>query len=259
VIANNPFGQHGIDHLSASSVNAFISSPGLWARQYLAKQRDGGNPKMWRGSAVEVGYAAYLRTGNLEEAHDAALRAYELSVETNVVQSEEDVKRQFDLIEPMLGQCLKWTPPSALNATQIKIEHWFDDVPVPLIGYVDLAFEGIDVDLKTTEKCPSKPSRAHVRQISLYRAARNKEGALLYVTDKKHAYYPVTDEMMQQGLDDLQDGARRLTRLLAAFDKSEDLLQALPIDWDHWMAPKQTVAPRTASAADDFVPVELEN
>ncbi len=246
----------GIRHYSPSNLNTYIQSPGIWARQYLAEQRDGGNPKMWRGNAVEIGFAAYLRTSNLEEAYDAAMRSYALNVEAEGW-PVDDAKAQLDLIEPMIGQCLLWTPPSELNATQIKIEHWFDDVPVPVIGYVDLAFEGIDVDLKTTEKCPSKPPRNHVRQVSLYRAARQREGALLYVTSKRYAYYPVTDEMMATGLEELHDAARKVTKLLAAFDKKEDIIDVLPIDWDHWMAPKQS-APRTASAADEFTAVELE-
>jgi hypothetical protein len=249
--------QAGFQHFSPSNLNKYIASPGLWAMAYLGGSKDGGNPKMWRGTAVEAGFAAYLRKGNLEEAYDAALRAYDTFLIYNGTDGP-GVVPQRNLIEPMISQCLLWTPPSDLNATQIEVEHWFDDIPVKIKGFVDLAFEGVDVDLKSTEKCPSKPPQAHVRQVALYRAARQRAGGLLYVTDKRHAYYEVTDEMAEKGLADLHDAARKVTKLLAAFEKPQDILDVLPIDWDHWMAPKQT-APETASVADEFVAVQLEN
>ena len=41
--------------------------------------------------------------------------------------------------------------PGELAATQVRIVHWFDDVPIPIIGFVDFAFmDDRDVDLKTT-------------------------------------------------------------------------------------------------------------
>jgi hypothetical protein len=256
----NPFQRHGIGHLSPSSINKFITSPGLWARQYLGGVKEGGNVKMWRGSAVEAGYVAALRQLAPCCALDVAKDSFWLNVEENSVNAQDtaEVKGQECLIKPMLEQCLRWAPPSALNAAQIKIEHWFPDVPVPVIGYVDLAFEGIDIDLKTTTRCPSKPDPSHVRQVSLYRAARERAGGLLYVTDKKHAYFDVDDQMMGAALVQLNDAALKLTKLLAAFDKPQDIIDVLPIDWDHWMAPKAAAAPRTASASSDFSAVELE-
>jgi hypothetical protein len=45
--------------------------------------RESGNPKMWRGNAVEAGFAAYLRKGNLEEAQAVAECAYLNALEFN--------------------------------------------------------------------------------------------------------------------------------------------------------------------------------
>jgi PD-(D/E)XK nuclease superfamily len=248
--------QAGIFHYSPSSLNKFIQSPGIWARQYLGGTREVGNVKMARGNAVEAGYVAHLRGLPLDLALPFADRRFWLEVEENKTEgSEADEQRK--LIKPMLEQCLAWVPPSELNASQIKVEYWFPDIPVSIVGYVDLAFEDIDIDLKTTEKLYSltKPRSDHVRQASLYRAARKKDGGILYVTDKKHLYFDVTDEMMGVALTQLNDAARKLTKLLAAFDKPEDIIEVLPIDWDHWLAPKAN-APRTASASALFTAVE---
>jgi hypothetical protein len=64
-----------------------------------------------------------------------------------------------------------------LSASSLNLwmaNHWFDRVPVPLVGYLDFAFTAdIDIDLKTTRACPSWPRGNHVRQVALYRAARS--------------------------------------------------------------------------------------
>jgi hypothetical protein len=248
--------QAGIFHYSPSSLNKFIESPGLWARQYLGGNREASNAKMARGLAVEAGYVATLRGIPLDLALSIADQRFWLEVKENKAEGPE-ADEQWKLIEPMLKQCLDWTPPSELNATQIRIEHWFPDVPVSIIGYVDLSFEGIDVDLKTTEKLYSltKPRPDHVRQAALYRAARKKDGCILYVTDKKYLSFEVTDEMMNVALERLSDAARKVTKLLASFDKPEEIIDVLPIDWDHWKAPKAN-ASKTASASALFTAVE---
>jgi len=121
------------------------------------------------------------------------------------------------------------------------VEHWFDPVPIPVIGYLDFAFDGLDVDLKTTKACPSKPRPEHVRQVSLYRAARGRDGGLLYVTDKKHAYYPVDDQMMDEALMEMHAAALSLNNFLARMDSREDVLRSLPFDWEYFAAPKTKV------------------
>ena len=233
----NPFEVHGITHLSPSSLNLFIQQPGIWALRYLAHQKDAGNVKMWRGNAVEKGFVAYLRSFNVELGYQAAMESFIYDVTANNAQGEA-AEKETQLIEPMLDQCLLWTPPSMLLAAQIEIEHWFGSVPVPIKGWVDMSFEDTDVDLKTTMRCPSKPDSSHVRQVSLYRAARNKKGALLYVTDKRNAYFDVTDEMMAKGISELEDAAKKVFKLLGAFANSDDILAVLPIDWDDYRAPK---------------------
>jgi hypothetical protein len=250
----NPFEKHGIGHLSPSSLNLFIAQPGIWAWRYLARQKEASNERMIRGNAVEAGFVALLRGAAWADALEHAHSVFWV----NFCAESPEAIEQGRLIEPMLKQCLAWSAPSELNAAQIQVEHWFDDVPVPVMGYVDLAFEGADIDLKTTMRCPSKPDNSHVRQVSLYRAARNKAGGLLYVTDKKHAYFDVTDEMMAKGLAEFADAARRVTKLLGAFEKPEDILAILPIDYDDFRAPKERVDARATGATADFSVAVLE-
>ena len=237
-MSNHPFERFGISHLSPSSLNCWRASPGVWALRYLSKIRDDGNAAMWRGSAVEAGMAALLRGAKLDEATTLALQSFDLNSQGDIT---GELGSERDLIEPMLTECLKWQAPSALNATQLKIEHWFEHIPIPVIGYLDLAFDGIDVDLKTTKACPSSPRPDHVRQVSLYRASRERLGGLLYVTAKRHAYFPVDDDMMARGLSDLESDALSLMNFLSRCDDRRAAIKSLPMDVDHFMFPKLKV------------------
>ncbi len=234
----NSFARFKIEHLSASSLNLWRAAPGIFALRYIAKIKDAGNAAMWRGTAVENGLAALLRGSNLADAMDLARQNFDINA-TNAADDELSAER--DLISPMLDQCAKWQPPSDLNATQQKIEYWFDDVPVPVIGWLDFAFDGIDVDLKTTKACPSSPRPDHVRQISIYRAARKRSGGVLYVTPKKSAYFDIDDDMMSNALDELRADALSLNNFLARCDSKQDALKSLPVDWTHFQAPKVKV------------------
>lgn len=227
------FERFGIKHLSPSSLNLWRTAPGIWAIRYLGQIKDEGNAAMFRGTAVENGLIALLRGQPLPAAIEAAHQSFDLN-SGGVI----DEGGERDLIAPMIEQCAKWKPPSDLNATQLKVEWHFDPVPIPVIGFLDLAFDGIDIDCKSTKALPSTPRAEHVRQVSLYRAARGREGGLFYVTSKKHAYYPVTDEMMDEALSELQAAAYSLNNFLSRMDSKEDIFRSLPVDYDHYQAPK---------------------
>lgn len=232
---SHAFQRHGIEHLSCSSLSLWRSAPGLWAVQYLAKIKDGGNAAMWRGSAVEGGLSTLLRTNNIDAACSAAMQAFDLNAQGEVT---NEINDERNLIVPMINQCALWAPPSPLNATQLRIEHWLDNIPVPIIGYLDFAFEDIDIDLKSTKACPSTPRAEHVRQVSLYRASRGRQGGILYVTGKKHAYFNVDDDSMERSLGDLTADALSLRNFLARCESKQDALRSLPIDFEHFRAPK---------------------
>lgn len=258
----NDFTRFGIDHLSPSSINAWKSSPGIWALRYLASVRDKGNAAMWRGTAVEAGYAAHLRGATLNNAYKIAAQTFITLAGGEIT---EEIEAENANVKAMLFECLNWKPPSMLLATQIRVEHFFDDIPIPVMGYVDLSFEHEDVDLKTTKACPSSPRGDHIRQVSLYRAARKKRGGLLYVTGKKHAYYPVDDASMKVALDEMREDALSLMNFLSNFKDRATVLKCLPIDWESFMAPKvRTPLSKVLAARDDasgfeFIPMTIED
>lgn len=224
------FAKHGIEKLSPSSLNLWRALPSLWAMQYLGGYRSEDGPSAWRGKAVEDGMVAILR-GSDGEGH--AMQTFEANAMGEASDEIEDERKR---IAPMIGQVRKWQPAAPLIATQLKVEHWFDGVPLPVIGYLDFVFEdGHIVDLKTTKACPSAPKRDHARQVALYRAARsNAPGSLLYVTDKRHECYPVGDNLAAECLAEMRRDALTLEAFLDRVDSAQDALHILPFDTDHF-------------------------
>lgn len=239
----NSFQRFGIDHLSPSSLLLYRANAGLWAVQYIAKRKDNGNPAMLAGTAVEHGVDALLRGADLPHAKARALNTFDDNIKTGEGWDADSIKDGRARIEPMLATSATWTPPGPLNAWQLKVEFWFDKIPIPIIGWLDFGFDGVDIDLKTTLKCPSEPRPDHVKQVALYRAARGRAGGILYVTPKRHAYYEVDDQMMTDALVDLEAAAFSISNLLARMDGPDDVIKCLygSIDWDHFRAPKTRV------------------
>lgn len=233
-MTNSAFRRHGIEWLSPSSLNLWADQPGLWTLRYLAGVREETGPAMARGKAVEDGMLQCLH--GKPGAVQAALSTFEQNVAGEI---SDEIEAEQLLIAPMLAQCMLWNPPGQLLASQIKVEHFFDGVSVPVIGYLDFSFEPTDVDLKTTKKCPSAPRPEHVRQVALYRAARAKAGGLLYVTDKRQAYFDINDDARDVALGELHSAALTLERFLSRFESGEDAIRCLPMNRDSFRFSKQ--------------------
>ena len=215
------------EHHSPSSIKQWRNAPVIWCLKYLYGWRDGG-PKMWRGTAVEHGFAGYLQGAAFEAALNIALARY-MNEASGEITPEIDECRT--LIEPMLKQAITWHQKTMLSLarTQIKIETYLDGVERPFIGYVDFAFmDDSDLDTKTTEACPSKPRPDDVRQIAVYEKARKRRQSLLYITDKKHALFTPPQEELDAALQDIIVGAKSLERFLSVMPDRETALRCLP-------------------------------
>lgn len=226
------FERHGIRWLSPSSLGMWRENPGLWGLKYLGGFKEDAGPAAWRGSAVEGGLNILWRDGSMAEALTAALGAFEANAMGEV---SDDIDAERDLIKPMLETLANATRPhGAIMAYQLKIEARLDDVPVPIIGYIDFAFEdGLIVDLKTTKACPSAIKPEHARQVALYMEARGSDyGSVLYATAKKWASFPV--ENKEEAVASIRRDALSLKRFLERFETPRSALGALPMNVDHY-------------------------
>lgn len=235
----NAFERHGIKHLSPSALNCWRETPGLWCLRYLAQVRDESSPAAQRGNAVERGVEKLLRGAPREEASLFAQQEY-LNLTQGVI--NEETEAEAALIPGMVKQAATWhmdmigsNSIEALAACQLKIETWLDGVSVPVIGYVDFTFMGgPDIDCKTTKRCPSEPRPDHLRQIALYAKARQRPAALLYLTDKKFAFYCPPEEALSAAVNELAAVGRSLEAFLSLIPDAESALRCMPHQTDHY-------------------------
>jgi hypothetical protein len=230
----NPFEVLGIDHVSPSNLNTWVSSPALWAVRYGLGLKSETSAKMALGKAVEAGLQVVLMGNDIGEAIDHALTVYDL--ETPVDGGDKEKK----LVEPMLGQAIEamveldigGRPPALL---QRKLEGILPGTPVPCIGFTDFEWEHHILELKTTQRMPSEPSASHMRQIAFYWKVTEKVPTILYVTPKAFKVYTPSPEQLQEAYEELCYLGRTLTTSLNKFGTVAGIFQAYPADFTNFM------------------------
>lgn len=187
------FQKHGIDHLSASSINLWSNAPDVWVMQYLHGLRTPMGPAPWRGICVEDAVVDTLLGGSEKEAIEKALDKFD----KRFLIGDEQTTKERDMITPMVQQAVEELTefgkpefPDEGKQEKISITAKGDDWSIPVIGYLDLVFpqHGMVIDLKTTGRIPSKMSPEHQLQRAIYQKAKGNMGVkFLYISGKKSA------------------------------------------------------------------------
>lgn len=232
----NALEKHGITHLSASSVNLFISQPALWAASYLMKRRTGVGPAAHRGTAIEAGVEAGLFDPEMpvEEAQRVASERYHTLTRLN---ADPRVEKERDTIAPSVAVALaelrQYGVPEKPegDGRQHKLKLTIPGVPVPVWGFLDFIWpdHGVIVDLKTSARIPSEISPAHARQGALYlQHGSNLQMRFAYVSAKKCAVYVLEDAAAH--LTSFVQAAQAIERLLSLSDDGEKLTRCFAPD-----------------------------
>lgn len=238
----NPFEKYGLTHLSASSLNCYADQPAFWALKYLHGFKDEAGPDAWRGHAVEAGLDLWLFKRDLDAAKEAALIRFEQDALGDL---SENVERQRDVIIPMLEiACNRMQDIPPPEARQVKIEHWFDGIEIPLIGYVDYLWPEVGRDLKTTMRMPSTIPSRHARQVSLYQVVKQRPFEILYVTERRGEIKKIEDA--ETHVKRLEWYAHAIRRVLSVFPDKMDAARIFAPEFDsfYW----KSEAARTAAA-----------
>ena len=189
--SNNPFDQFDIEHLSASSINLFMQDIPLFIVRYLAKHKAPTNPAMLRGTVIDhaIGNMNKYPNTSVEQAQDEfkALMNYEKK-QGNVF-DQEKAETEYNNIEKYLEVGIPFYKQLGEPVSyQKKVELQYEDLPIPIIGYVDMEYSDCIRDIKTTAKRPSALSEPVQRQIALYAKCLDVDRAYadyLYVTKTK--------------------------------------------------------------------------
>jgi len=139
---SNPFERHGIDHLSASSLNLWAAEPALWIMERLLRRRSPSGIPAARGKAVEAGVNIGLLDPALtvEACIAEAESAFDRETKLNPDPRRDDERKKLaGYVRGALAELRQYGPPDA-DGYQGKVEIRLDDVPVPVIGFVDWRF-----------------------------------------------------------------------------------------------------------------------
>lgn len=235
---NNPFERFGIKHLSPSSLNLFQANPALWCGRYLFKWTDDAGPAAKRGGAVEAGLDVFLFERDQPKARAVALDNFALN--THGV-AEDDYEKERAMIVPMLDHAMlamKDMPKPV--ARQIKVEHWLDEIAVPVIGYIDYLWEDRVRDLKTTQRIPSELKGDHARQVTLYWKVRQRPTDILYVSEKKSSVLELTPDDAARHLYDMRRAASTLQHVLSRSETGHEFARFYCPDWENFRWSPQT-------------------
>lgn len=211
----NAFEKHGIEHLSPSTCNLFVGSPAAFVLQKVLKKVTSVGAAAHRGTAAETGIVHGLQDPTASLA-DCVKKAQEQFALLTAMSGDPRLDKERDSVAGFVEQGLKELKPYGTPISmQGKIEHRFDGLAVPFVGYYDLKFSnGIIVDIKTTHAQPSQISVPHARQVSLYMAAEGcNDGRVSYVTSKKAISYKV--ENAAQHLESLAKIGHSIQRFLS--------------------------------------------
>lgn len=233
----NPFENHGIKHLSASSLNLARHSLPLWLLHYLGGIKGAASMAMHAGQAIEDGVTQGLfhpgipaeqciETAIQSFRHKTALggfdpEARDAKIEEIAGREAEGRKKAFDgFVRNALTALRPYGIPTRPENghRQHKIEVRLDGIPVPVIGFKDFAFEshGLDVDLKTTSRMPEDMSPDHQLQAAIYwRASGNRAQRFCYVTKADHKVLELSAESAQEAINTATGIAHNLMRFLS--------------------------------------------
>ena len=228
----NGFKKHGINHLSASSINLWTNAPDVWVASYLFGKRGPMSAAAMRGICTEDAVVAALTGEHKAAGLDKALEKFDSYFPIG----NEKTSKERAMIEPCMELALQELEPYGKpefpeeGQEKISITAKTDDYEIPVIGFLDLVFpdQGVIIDLKTTGRMPSVMSLEHQLQRAIYQKARgNQIVKFLYVTPKKVNLLEDGDptELLAKAKKQIS----RMEKFLRAGSK-EDIKEVIPVN-----------------------------
>jgi len=232
MISNNSFSQHNINYLSPSSINTYISDIPMWVARYLFGVKSGSGAGAVRGIVQESVLANKYETGKfdfdlLENEFLTTCIEFNIGSENLKVEKERKLLKNFGEV---IDKNFKYKD---LEQYQEKVEVQLDDMPIPIMGYIDFRFKNTIVDLKTTTRMPSKPTEAQMRQMALYSMAYpNNSVDLFFATPKEHKKFTLKNLSVYQ--QQLKKVAFSIQKFLSISDDRHELASLVFPNYDSW-------------------------
>lgn len=232
----NAFSKHGIEHLSASRINKWITQPALCLLE-IAGINDRAGPAAWRGTAVDkaITKAAFDRDTPIDQLVGFACEVFDHEhSQSDDPPNQEKLEKERKSVSAYMETGVAWIrgmeqPIDAQGKVSVEI----DQIPIPFIGYYDLLMKDQVRDIKTTASAPTALSQAHGRQLAVYAKGTKKEPWVDYVTKKEVRSFKVDNVAFYER--QLMLAAQSLERVLSHSDDIYECCQLVYPDLDHWM------------------------
>ena len=231
--SNNPFKVHNINYLSPSSINTYINDMSLWVARYLFGIKSSSGASAVRGIATEFVLADKYEKGffdfNLLDVKFMSLCADSLIDLGDIKTAKE--KKLLNDFGNIIDKNFNY---DNLEDYQEKVEVQLEDLPVPIMGYIDFRFKDKIVDLKTSTRMPSQPTEAQKRQMALYSMAYPKNSVdLFFATPKEHKTFTLKN--LTSYKKQLEKVAYSIQRFLSISDDKHELASFVYPNLDSWM------------------------
>ncbi|HAX96124.1 MAG TPA: hypothetical protein DCY35_06350 [Prolixibacteraceae bacterium] len=171
-----------IQHLSYSSITAYLDCPENWRRKYIAKEPTMSSPALVFGSAFH-GTLEKLVIDSTAKVTDTWRGEWTKAIEgQNVFWGTDTPEEIFNDGIRMFSNAavleeIKKIKPGKENAIERRVELRVPSVPVPIIGYIDIILEdGTPADFKTAARSWSDDKAQDSLQSLFYLAALNQAG-----------------------------------------------------------------------------------
>lgn len=241
-MSNNPFETHGIEYLSASQINQYITNPARWILTVSGFRDNFGSPAMWRGIAVDQATTESLyKDISIKRIQNLAKNIFDDKMyeadQQGILYDKTKASKERDALQIYIDVAVPYfrelgTP----IATQKKIKLEFDELPIPIIGYLDLQYEGIVRDIKTVNRMSSVIPASTCRQLAIYAHAEKCKPIIdyVYVTSKTQEVKSVTVPNLDGYLNEVKRAASNMMNLLSFSDDIVNVADLVFPNFDAW-------------------------
>ena len=219
---NNPFEKYGVDYLSPSSINKFRKDPAKWLVNISGYKDAIYSPAISFGIAIETGIAhGCMTSAPIYECTNSALREYDRIYEKMIADNYQDYDYDKCRLKQMqLGPVLeKIIPLYRKHGKPVSVQERVElhvDLPIPIIGYIDMLYDHSVRDLKTTGIIP-KVRQDYNFQLALYSTAKSVPPFIdaVYVTKTKTELHTFPIANVDYWFGELVNIGHKMMRLLS--------------------------------------------
>jgi hypothetical protein len=230
--SNNPADWHDLKHFSAHQMNLAIHSPALWLARVAGFKSTVG-ASAFRGTAIGIAAQILGTTGDKEVAILAADEAYKEELKkANIPLSDSKAKKEHKVVTDTTAMLANGGWCDKVDSAEKKIELTFDEVPIPIIGYVDMICPDKLIELKSKAIATNKLDAAANMQAAIYQEATGLPAEVYYTSPKGMTIFKVDHAA---GINRAKKAAQQMLNILSLSTDAKEIIRLYfhpnPDDW----------------------------